>query len=169
MKKIIEDCSYEIIDNLLPLNEFKELQHDLMHFEFPWYCQQYTVTQDNENEMCYFTHTVVEKSICHSPKIYDKLITIFQSLEVKSIIRVKCNLFPKQKEIIFSPKHVDYEFPHKSALFYINTNNGPTVLEDGTKIDSIENRLLKFNTQKIHQASYCSDAKTRINIIFNYF
>ena len=59
-------------------------------------------------------------------------------------------------------------FPHKGAIFYINTNNGFTVLEDGTEIASVSNRLLLFNPSEPHHSTSCTDVKRRVNINFNY-
>ena len=69
---------------------------------------------------------------------------------------------------IEDPKHTDYPYSHKGALFYINTNNAPTILEDGTKIEAIENRLLKFDPSFAHNSTHPTDTKTRITINFNY-
>ena len=33
---------------------------------------------------------------------------------------------------------------------YLNTNNGYTLFEDGTKIDSVANRLVTFNNSTKH-------------------
>ena len=57
---------------------------------------------------------------------------------------------------------------HKTAIFYINSNNGFTVLENDTKIESIENRLLLFNGSKKHHSTSCTNSGARININFNY-
>ena len=56
----------------------------------------------------------------------------------------------------------------KSAIFYINTNNGLTVLEDGTEIKSVANRLLLFNASEPHHSTTTSNENRRVNINFNY-
>jgi len=50
------------------------------------------------------------------------------------MIRVKANLYPKDEKFIEHDWHIDYNFNHNGAIFYVNTNNGYTILEDGTKI-----------------------------------
>jgi hypothetical protein len=68
-------------------------------------------------------------------------------------LRTKVNL---NKPQIFSEQHIekavhiDRETPHTSYIFYINTNNGYTLLYDDDKnvikkIDCIENRVLIFD------------------------
>ena len=77
-------------------------------------------------------------------------------------------MYPSTPVITHHEPHVDLEYEHKGAIFYINTNNGVTVLEDGTEIESIENRLLLFDSSKKHNSTSCTDAKVRVNINFNY-
>jgi hypothetical protein len=58
---------------------------------------------------------------------------------------------------------------NKYTVFSLNTCDGFTSLEDGTKIESIENRLLLFDSNKPHASSTCTNAKARFNMNFNYF
>ena len=55
-----------------------------------------------------------------------------------------------------------------TAVFYINTNNGYTEFEDGTRSESIANRMVTFPANLKHRGTTCSDEKTRIVINFNY-
>ena len=73
------------------------------------------------------------------------------------------------KIINIAADHFDLSFPHKGAIFYVNTNDGFTVLEDGTEIKSIENRVLLFDPSTKHHSTTCTDKKVRITINFNYF
>ncbi|MAU64390.1 MAG: hypothetical protein CMC38_08660, partial [Flavobacteriaceae bacterium] len=63
----------------------------------------------------------------------------------------------------------DLDYDHQAALIYLNTNDGFTELDDGTRIDSIENRLLLFNGNELHSSSTCTDQKRRVLISLNYF
>ena len=65
--------------------------------------------------------------------------------------------------------HIDTEYSHKAAILSINTCDGYTKLKDGTKIDSIENRILLFDASKPHTPSTTTDQPVRINININYF
>jgi len=171
MKKLIEGIDYEVIDNFLPEKEFSILYDTITSTDFPWYYQANTIfanEDSNREKIYYFTHLVVVDSNINSPyfEYFKEIITI---LDVKNIMRIKINLTPSTPKVIKENEHQDYNFTHKGALLYLNTNNGPTVLEDGTKIDSIRNRLLKFDPSRLHSASRCSDQKVRLNINFNYF
>jgi hypothetical protein len=84
------------------------------------------------------------------------------------LIRIKGNVYLNTKTKITHEKHVDYNYPHKGAIYYINTNNGKTILNDEVEIDSIENRLLIFNPSIPHSSTSTTDSKFRMNINFNY-
>jgi hypothetical protein len=64
--------------------------------------------------------------------------------------------------------HVDQNFKHKGIILYVNNNDGYTKLIDGTKIESIENRALFFDSSKKHCSTTCTNAESRINININY-
>ena len=55
-----------------------------------------------------------------------------------------------------------------TSIFYVNTCNGYTHFEDGTKVDSVANRLITFPTQTKHGGACCTDTVARIVINFNY-
>ena len=88
---------------------------------------------------------------------------------MKSIMRAKANLYPNCGELVEHDMHTDYNFEHQAAIFYVNTNNGYTKLKDGTKIESIANRVLIFKGNDLHCSTTCTDQQARININFNYF
>ena len=77
----------------------------------------------------------------------------------------------KQKEIKKLYFHTDYAFKCKTAILYMNNNNGATILDDTKKIkiDSIENRMVVFDSQIKHCALIQSDSKRRIILNINYF
>ena len=84
------------------------------------------------------------------------------------LLRAKANLYPSSPKLHEHGKHVDFTFKHKGFLFYINTNNGFTRLSDGTRIESIENRALFFNSSLKHNSTNCTDQQVRINMNINY-
>jgi len=54
-------------------------------------------------------------------------------------------------------------------IFYLNNNDGLTILEDGTEIQNLENRLLLFDSSKDHNGTTCTNADRRLLINFSYF
>ena len=96
-------------------------------------------------------------------------IDILNQLEVKSLIRIKANLYPSTDNIEYQSEHIDYDYEHNGAIFYLNTNDGFTTLEDGTKIEPVENRILLFDPSKPHNSTTCTNDKCRVNVNFNFF
>ena len=50
----------------------------------------------------------------------------------------------------------------------MNDNNGYTLFEDGTKVESKENRVVIFDSQMRHAGIPCTDEKRRVVINFNF-
>jgi hypothetical protein len=165
----MKKTEYKIIDNFLGLDDFKKLKDLMLGKYFSWYYNP-DVTFKNvySPHTMYFTHLFYDASRIQS-NLFSEVEPILQLIKPKALIRIKGNLYPNIGKSIADLAHKDYEYPHKGALLYINTNNGCTVLEDGTEIKSIANRLLMFEPHKLHNSSFCTDEKVRVNININYF
>ena len=166
---------YEVIDNFLPQKEFEKIKLEIMNENMAQWVYTPNVTgmdseEDNLKKWKYFymSHAIYSGGIITSPH-YDHLIPIFEQLDIKALIRIKCNMYPNTQEIYEHDKHTDYDFSHKAAILYINTCDGYTKLADGTKIDSVENRMLLFDASTPHQSTTTSNTTARFNINFNYF
>ena len=56
-----------------------------------------------------------------------------------------------------------------TSIFYLNTTNGPTILEDGTEIECRANRLVTYPYNTCHAGVLCTDEPYRIVVNLNYF
>ena len=159
---------YEVIDNFLSKEEHLKIKYMMLddYRNFPWF---YTpnVAEEGDNDI-YFVHTFQEKEFDLESPYLHKLHPILEKMNIDDLWRVKGNLFPNQNKFIEHNTHIDYDEPHQAAIYYINTNNGYTKLEDGTKVMSVANRMLFFDGSKNHNSTNCIDKKVRININFNY-
>ena len=99
---------------------------------------------------------------------YLKKMNSSQIINPSDLVRVKANLYLRTDEIVHNDNHIDYEFEHTAAILYVKTNDGLTILEDGTECESIANRLLLFDASKPHHSTSCTDQKRRVNININY-
>jgi len=159
----------KVIDNFLPKEDFLKIQNLLLSWDFPWYYQHLINGYHEANDLdCYFTHVVFDTEKGYS-NFYNSILPLLSKIDFKALIRVKCNIYPRTDKVEIHKSHLDYDFKHKGAIFYINTNDGGTILEDGKKIDSVENRILFFDSYKKHSSTSTSNAKSRINININYF
>ncbi len=88
-------------------------------------------------------------------------------LKPKAIVRIKANLQPRTDTIIKFADHIDFK-DCKTAIYYVNSNNGKTVFADGTTVDSKANRMVIFDSNIPHAGTTCTDEKVRCAINFNY-
>lgn len=163
---------HKIVDNFLSEEDFSNIKSIMTQNFFPWYTVcDYGVSEQNSDDDMYFTHNFYSNYSFNSE--FSKIILpILEKVSPKSLIRIKGNLYPGTKNFIYHNYHTDYNFDHKAFIFYINSNNGKTILYDDKKpieIDSIENRILFFNPQILHRSTNCTDEKYRVNINCNYF
>ena len=112
---------------------------------------------------------VIDVSAKDEPKKPLSLINpIIKKLSVRVIDEIRANLLFKTKQHIQSEFHVDKDYFCNTAIFYINKNNGYTLLKDKTKIKVEENKLLIIDTKTYHAAVTATDTDRRIVINFNY-
>jgi hypothetical protein len=162
--------SIAVFDNFLEEENFKELQTLLLGGWFPWYFNDGIASVNTDSVYDYqFTHTFVRDGEVSSDWM-SYLDCIIQKIKPKTILRVKANLLTASKEIIESDFHTDVEDTTKSktAILYINTNDGYTIFKDGTRISSIENRFVVFDSNIIHKGTNCTNQKSRCVINFNF-
>jgi len=166
---------FKIIDNCLAEKEFNEIKDFMMSSNFSWNLTPVVSSWNSSSEenkslpitsSYYFTHLfwsgfVTEPEAQIFAPILDKV-------ECRSIMRIKANLYPSTETLIHHADHVDFGFQHRAAIFYINTNDGLTVV-NGKEVESVENRLLLFDPIVPHHSTTCTNDKCRINVNFNFF
>jgi hypothetical protein len=168
---------YKVIDNFLPVLAFKDLQTSLLSAEFPWYLNKTKVSPDHNTNDVYdfqFTHTFYTNFFPTSSLI-GVLNPLLESLDPSAILRIKANLTTPTPKIIEYGMHTDYGvtdgkfFTGKTAVFYVNTNDGLTIFEDGSKVESVENRIVIFDSNIKHTGTSCTDSRYRVVLNINFF
>ena len=93
-----------------------------------------------------------------------------------SLWRIKANLLTRTPNIVKNAFHVDMSYASEeklkqwtTSIFYVNTNNGYTKFEDGTKVECVANRMVTFPANMKHGGTSCTDKRIRVVINFNYF
>ena len=167
---------YEVIDNFLDEEYFDSLVtlftdkektgNDVM----PWFFGSSVAAEDTvEGNLFYMTHLIYFNNVPNSIH-YDPLIPLLGKLDAcKCLIRIKLNLYPNTEILHEHPMHIDYDFSHSPAILSLNTCDGYTKLKDGTKIDSVANRILLFDGINEHCSTTTTNVSARINININYF
>ena len=171
--------TYKVIDNFLDEEYFNSLVvlcvdgSEQKSPTLPWYYQpNVTHLEDYNNRIVgntafYMIHMFYQNSIPVSA-FFDTTTPLLEKLGVRGLLRVKANLYPNTKILHEHQMHVDYDFSHSSAILSLNTCDGYTKLKDGTKIDSVANRILLFDGGEEHCSSTTTNTPARFNINLNY-
>ena len=164
----------EIQDNYLPYKQFRELQDFLLGPYVPWIYNN-TITGSETSKMSgyQFIHSFFNTAnplLEQPPSSYTGVLrNLLFKLRAANLLKVKANLRPCTTEIEGSGFHVDLPIRCTTAIYYINTCNGYTEFEDdGTRVESVENRLMIFDSARKHMGTTCTDQKRRVVLNINY-
>lgn len=165
---------YQVYDNFLDKDSFKKLQISMFNFDFPWFKNDYKLDSSvllNSFEELYniqLIHSFYKDFKPNSPHI-GLLIDLLDKINPLTIIKIKANLTFCTPNIITYGMHTDFSDPRiTTAVFYLNTNNGVTKFDGGQLVESVENRLVVFDSQIPHSGTSCTDTKFRGVINLNY-
>ena len=164
----------EVIDDFLDSSQFESIYDFIMGDQFPWYFnpavdyspddERYNDDVDNYQFIHNFYHIVRQTG----SDFFPILAPIIQKINCNKLHRVKSNLNPRTHKHIKRNFHTDTRYKHKTSILYINTNNGWTDFEDGSKVNSVANRMVIFDSLIRHTGVTCTDEKVRVLINFNY-
>ena len=168
----------KIIDNFLTDNDFNLLVSNTVgrndghqvQFRVVSNVENFGAIEENWSwymiNMLYLKDTP-QNEICG--KIYEMFVPKFKELaNFKTMIRIKINAYPYTNVVKEHKEHIDFNYEHIGAVFSLNTCDGYTKFSDGTKVESVANRIVFFDASKHHQSSTTSNAKLRYNINFNF-
>ena len=171
-----------VVDDFLEEEDFKIVKDLFYHPETTWFigtgisAADQTMNEFNPLDNWYLVHTVYNAYEPQSnawnqiggifiPKMKERLGIQFQALT-----RIKANCYPHTQVLQEHPFHVDSHDQHglKGAVFSLNTCDGYTAFIDGTKVDSVANRMVFFDATQKHHSTSTSNAPQRMNINFNF-
>lgn len=162
----------EIIDDFLPQKQYQAIKDLFFGGRVLWkYADSKTKQLRGTNLEHYnwqFVH-MIYKDYERRSEYFDEIMPILNIIKPFALNRIKANCQPRADRIIEYALHNDVS-PHKgyTGVFYLNTCNGYTVFEDGRKVESVDNRLLKFDGNLKHAGSSVTDAQRRIVINLNW-
>ena len=155
---------------------FRELQETIFGENFPWNYNEGTTTGKDGD--IYFTHMGFKtdpegrENPFNSPFYFDAKPVLYFieekcNFHISDLLRINCTMVVRQPKVETSAFHTDYSFPHYTGILYMNDCNGPTVFDEGLKIEFRTNRFALFDGTIHHAASQQSDAARRVNVVFN--
>ena len=146
----------KVVDNFLPEKDFEQIKSVLEGSDIPWYWNEESIPgKDNS----YYDDT---PQLCHTFISWDEdgaaiispFFNIFKStgclskLSAHSLVKFKANLNYRTSDNHVGGFHTDFQDEQKNgvttSILYINTNNGGTQFEDGTRVKSIANSVMEF-------------------------
>jgi len=167
---------YEVIDNFLDEEYFNSLVSLCADAKLPWYYQSnITYTEehtkwkpkekDDKSFLMFHIFYIQNEPVSG---FFNDIYPLLDKIGKMGLIRIKANLYPNTEILHEHIMHQDYEFSHSAALLSLNTCDGYTKLKDGTKIDSVANRILFFDSSEEHCSTATTDVPARFNININY-
>ncbi len=159
----------KVIPNFLPEDYFAGIEKSLVWNPcFPYYLLDKCNSSQTDESQWMMCHTGYLEDTARSD-LYTGMLDALKLLpDFHTLIRLKANFYPQTTELVEHARHVDYDFPHNGAILGLNTCDGFTRLEDGTKVPSVRNQLLLFDGHKMHNSTTTTNAKGRFNVSINY-
>ena len=157
----------EVIDDYLSEGIPNKLETTFLGRDFLWSFQPSITNQQTTND-CFFASVIWKQPEGIISRWFEHLVPIVEKLNYKALLRIKANMYPSTDTLQEHDSHIDFTFNNKSAIYFVNSNDGFTVLEDGTKIESVKNRFLLFDGSRQHHSTNCTNAQVRVTLNFNF-
>lgn len=196
------------IENALSNALYLRLKGFLYSDACPWYYDEYSAydpsmlldSQKDKNDFLFHNSFVYAPIINGKHNSSDSLLFEACALDaldkanqqVKQLFRVRVGLIMgSHNQVVHSP-HVDFEYPHKTALLYMSTCDGDTIvykekfdfekkqnmfqqlqsignnLTEDFRISCVENKISIFDGSFYHSSSSPTNASRRIVITINF-
>ena len=177
----------EIIDNFLSEENYEKLNTAIVRSNFKW--GKSTILSGSRFKLdkilnIQFVHKFVKINTTYieddlvdyqieKSNHYHVIEPILEKINYSKIIRIKANLTVGMLDPKPTGYHIDVgegnnAIPGFTGIYYVNTCNGYTLFQNGTKVQSVANRMLIFDNQLKHSGVSCSDNRYRIVINFNW-
>jgi len=141
----------EIIDNFLSEGEHYKFFNLIKSNYFPWFLSEVvnyelnTCSELDNYQFSYIFYSVMNDGQVRKGRYFDASFPFFKKLTPKNVLMIKSNLTLRTNKIIEHGMHVDHHFDGgKTAVYYVNDNDGYTKFEDGTIVESVANRIVIF-------------------------
>ena len=171
------DNNYKVINDVLPKDDFIDVNNFLLSPKFPYYFNKSTDGKDNI-EM--FSHLIVNNFQITSEdyKFFSqKLLPLYKLVKdetnANTILRIKVNFYPKTIENKLMGVHTDFpnsEIEYLTCVYSLDSSNGFTGLfinNEEIKINSKANQLIMFDGKIKHYGSTATDMN-RLIVNFDF-
>ena len=174
----------EIRDDILSDYDYRQIEGVFIGPRFPWYFMD-NLNVSKENAINPNAKSFLGNYYFHNYLFYYQGKTVVAAEEmnlftsfcdqlgisVEKLWRVKANLYPRTQKKVHHLPHRDYDpgMGYRTALYYVNTNNGYTKFDGTSKtIKSKKNRVALFDGSNPHHSTTPTDVNYRLTINFDY-
>ena len=178
----------KIIDNVMPQRDFDRVHSrffDYWNEPVLWaYSPSQVLLKDGSSDESFFFHVLYAGPEPSSDALVDnmgpvpsisplfKMFTpLMGAIGCTTPLRMRLNLLINRNKHIRGIEHTDEitkNMDHNTAIFYLNTCNGKTVV-DGTEVESVANRVVIFPANTPHYVVSQTDTDRRIVLNINYY
>ena len=164
--------------NFLCQEYFRKLQSVIMSQKINWFLREMDTLPTTNNLNGYFTHNFYNRWEAGGES-FQLILPLLNEIKCANPIHMRANLTLRKEKTLHTAWHTDVD-PYnlfdgqsvnfKTALFYLNTNNGSTLFDkkELNEVEAIANRLVVFDANVSHCNKYSTNTKDRIVINFNY-
>ena len=188
-----------VLENAVGKSIFGKLTNAIFDRQFPWYYGPTAYATEEKNSLYDYSYSnsVLNDGVAHN-QIGEMLAITMYNLsdvmqhDIKTILRIRLGSIPVTPKPIIHTPHVDLEFPHKTALLYLNDADGDTVfydlkypptaplstddyyLQNKKKMKIVErvkpekNKFVWFDGFNYHSSTSPTKVDRRIVVTFNY-
>lgn len=167
---------FKVYDNFLANDKFEHIRNTLIGEPsvFPWYYKESRLPQlETRTEIPQqYAGTLSHMFYINNQRtsdFFELLAPLLDIIEPAALIRIKANLTFAAPDRFVHGMHIDHnKGVGQTAVFYVNTNNGQTMFDNGETVDSVANRLVVFDSSTVHSATSHTDTSVRCVINLNY-
>tara|TARA_Y100000385_G_C13000475_1_gene596958 strand:+ start:489 stop:1004 length:516 start_codon:yes stop_codon:yes gene_type:complete len=162
----------EIINNFLPQDQFDLLVNQCNSLQFRINNGVSGESDGTDKHDWQLSHWFYQLPFEINNETFYMMTDILRKLDPTILSRAKLNINYNTETIHEHGYHNDCDKNQmhifESAVFYLNTNDGYTKFEDGSIVESVANRLVKFPASLRHTGSSCTNAKYRmvLNLLY---
>ena len=176
---------FKIIDDLLPESYLKNLQEYFLDQRCYWNFNNRLTSEESHQNMGSFGFVIRlhwnQAFVDNFVGTLCKQLIITSQNKVSEITKIPHRVVRARADMtLYNPEkyrhelHTDYSYEHTTAIFYLNSSDGNTLLFDRegekllTEVEPIENRLLIFDGLLQHTGHSPSTHKSRVLINMNF-
>jgi hypothetical protein len=169
------------IENFLPKKFHDEIKNFLFSYDFNWHFLNSVTFKNTKNKNSFgFSHEVFQKYENYQSEYFNFFWPITYQIPSKNeieIIRIRIGMQTKLSinENLIDDPHVDFNFSHKTLLYYVNDSDGDTIFYSKNNFNKIifqntpkENTAIIFDGLIYHSSSHPTNTSARIAININY-